>query len=158
VAFKKLRFEPVIRYFFQVCFEIIDRVVGYFFDLSSLKGMVNALNVYELVLDSFREYPSHLRENILDIKERIVLSEVSMIFSQIHRFSADFSHSFLNFYYKAASCSVLSQEINEIQSETSKSYVKSEISRMVLQKSVAKLALGKTSVLLKPYLLQLLLV
>lgn len=154
---QNLRNQETINFFYQVSFEIIDRIIGYFFDLNSAKGLVVSLNIHELVLSTFEDYPSHISQVIEEIKLKLVKHEVKKIMVNLLRPSSDFSHSFINFYYKVLHDSVLSLEIQEIASMSIREEIKREISQRVIKKVMDKVSISRSNLLLNPNLLQILL-
>ena len=154
---QNLRNQQTINYYYQVCFEIIDRIIGYFFDLNSAKGLVISLNIHELVLSTFEDYPSHISQTIEELKKKLIKHEVKQIMANLLRPSSDFSHSFVNFYYKVLHNNILSPEIQEISSSSIRISISKEISHKIIKKVTEKVSISRSNLLLSPNLLHILL-
>lgn len=150
--------SAVFEYFSQVLIEVLDKSLGYFFDLSTIRSCVLALNVYELVFHTFHKfYAFSLSESIQELQNQIISLEVQRLLDIIQGFSQDFSHSFINFYYKILHSSVLSPEIKKILSQTSQKFVIRGISDNLLHKISQKVLINHSNLLLNPSILNILL-
>ena len=151
--------EPrVLENFSQVFTEILDKALGYFFDLSTIRSCVLALNTYELIFHTFHKfYAFSLSESIQELKNQIILLEVQRLFELIQGFSQDFSYNFLNFYYKILHSSVISTEIHQILSQPSQNFIKQGISNNLLHKISQKAIINHSNMLLNPSILNIIL-
>ena len=121
------------KYSITITDEIIDRILGYFFDTADLRSCIASLNIFQFIDDWIGEFlKNDIKISIHQLQDKILKLEMQEISKRISLFHGENIPNIITYLVAILqSKGILSREINLIQKETAKILIKENIAREI---------------------------
>jgi hypothetical protein len=115
-----------------IYFEVISKILGYFYSLDGLKNCVMSLNIFEYIHLWLKDViEKNFFNNITLITKKIIDIEVKNICSSMNCDKTTDRLAVFNFYYKILYTNTISPQIYQISNENSRKFIIFKVSKKV---------------------------